>query len=253
VAYLAVDAHRTGGFAPLAWRTADGGRTWQSIAGDLPADGPVKLVREDPKNPSLLYAGTEFGLFASFDRGGRWLKLGGLPTVAVDDILVHPRDLDLVVATHGRSLYVLDDVRALQELNADVLAKEAHLFPPRPALGTNLLPGWGDWSGQGTFRGENPPPGALLSFHLKEPVGESVKITIANAAGVTVANLTAPGIPGIGRVSWDLKPTKDLLSEYRSGAPRFVPPGEYTVTLKYGGTKHEQKLRVEIAPGIETR
>jgi photosystem II stability/assembly factor-like uncharacterized protein len=253
VAYLAVDAHRTGGFAPLAWRTADGGRTWQSIAGDLPADGPVKLVREDPKNPSLLYAGTEFGLFVSFDRGGRWLKLGGLPTVAVDDILVHPRDLDLVVATHGRSLYILDDLRALQELNAEVLAKEAHLFPPRPALGTNLLPGWGDWSGQGTFRGENPPPGALMSFYLREPVGESVKITIANAAGGTVANLTAPGIPGIGRVSWDLKPTKDLLSEYRSAAPRFVPPGEYTVTLKYGGTKQEQKLRVEIAPGIETR
>ncbi len=253
VAYLAVDAHRSGGFAPLAWRTADAGRSWQSIAGDLPAEGPVKVVREDPKNPGLLYAGTEFGLFVSLDRGVRWLKLGGLPTVAVDDLMVHPRDLDLVIATHGRSLFVLDDLRPLQELTGEVLAREAHLFPPPPAFGTNLLPGWADWSGQAVFRGENSPPGALLSFYVKEPMGEPVKITVANAAGRTVANLTAPGVPGIGRISWDLKPTKDLLSEYRGGTVRFVPAGEYVITLKYGSVKSEQKLRVEIAPGVETR
>jgi photosystem II stability/assembly factor-like uncharacterized protein len=253
VAYLAVDAHRSGAFAPLAWRTADAGRTWQGIAGDLPAEGPVKVVREDPKNPGLLYAGTEFGLFVSLDRGVRWLRLGGLPTVAVDDLVVHRRDLDLVIATHGRSLFVLDDLRPIQELTGEVLAREAHLFPPPPAFGTNPLPGWADSSGQGVFRGENPAPGALLSFYVKEPIGEPVKITVANAAGRTVANLTAPGVPGIGRVSWDLKPTKDLLSEYRGETVRFVPAGEYVVTLKYGSAKSEQKLRVEIAPGVETR
>ncbi len=88
---------------------------------------------------------------------------------------------------------------------------------------------------------------------MKEPIGEPVKITVANPAGRTVANLTAPGVPGIGRVSWDLKPTKDLLSEYRGEAARFVPAGEYVVTLKYGSAKSEQKLRVEIAPGVERR
>jgi len=253
VAYLAVDAHRTGSFAPLAWRTADGGRTWHSVAGDLPGDGPVKLVREDPRNPSVLYAGTEFGLFVSLDRGGRWLKIGGLPTVAVDDLVVHPREMDLVVGTHGRSLYVLDDLRPIQELTPEVLAKEAHLFAPRPAFGTNLLPGWADWGGQGKFRGENPPPGALLSFYVKEPAGEPVKVAVTDAAGRPVANLTAPGVPGVGRVAWDLKLTQDLLAEMGSEGARFVSSGEYTVTLKHGSTKHEQKLRVEIAPGIETR
>jgi photosystem II stability/assembly factor-like uncharacterized protein len=252
VAYLAVDAHRSGSFAPLAWRTADGGRTWQSIASDLPADGPVKLVREDPKNASLLYAGTEFGLFASFDRGGRWTKLGGLPTVAVDDLLVHPRELDLVVATHGRSLYVIDDVSPLQQLTPEVQAKAVHLFPTRPAFGTNIFHGWADWSGHGAYRGENPPDGAIFTFYVREFTGEEVKIAIKNATGRPVANLKAPGTPGLNRVSWDLKPTKDLRSEYRGQDARFVAPGEYSVTLTCGKAKEEQKLRVEIAPGIET-
>ena len=114
VAYLAVDAHRGSGYRPLAYRTGDGGKTWQDISSNLPPDGPVKVIREDPGNPSLLFAGTEFGLFASLDRGGHWTTLGELPTVAVDDILVHPRDRDLVIATHGRSLYILDDIRALE-------------------------------------------------------------------------------------------------------------------------------------------
>jgi photosystem II stability/assembly factor-like uncharacterized protein len=252
LAYLAVDAHRSGTFAPLAWRTADAGRTWQSIAGDLPAEGPVKLVREDPKNPSVLYAGTEFGLFVSLDRGARWTKLGSLPTVAVDDILVHPRELDLVVATHGRSLYVIDDVSPLEQLTPETLAKDAHLFPPRTAFGTNPLTGWADWSGQGVYRGENPPEGAILSFYLREFTGDEVKIAIKNAAGRPVANLKAPGTPGLGRVAWDLKPTKDLKTEYGGQPTRFVAPGEYTVTLSRGHAKEEQKLKVEIAPGLET-
>ena len=91
------------------------GRTWLPIAGNLPAHGPVKVIREDPKNPRLLYAGTEFGAFLSLDGGTRWTKLD-LPTVAVDDIVVHPRDHDLVLATHGKSLFILDDVTPLQAL-----------------------------------------------------------------------------------------------------------------------------------------
>ncbi|HKC11728.1 MAG TPA: hypothetical protein VKI41_06685, partial [Vicinamibacteria bacterium] len=179
--------------------------------------------------------------------------LGGLPTVAVDDILVHPRDLDLVVATHGRSLYVLDDVRPLQELSSDVLAKEAHLFPLRPAVGFYPLPGFVDWGGTAVFRGANPPEGALISFYLKEYTGDPVKIAIKAPGGRPVANLTAPGSPGLNRISWDLKPTKDLLFDYGGEGPRFVAPGEYTVTLTSGKTKQEQRLKVELAPGIETR
>ena len=253
VAYLAVDAHRTGNYAPLAYRTGDGGRTWQSIAANLPAGGPVKVVREDPVNPNLLYAGTEFGLFASVDRGRRWFKFGGLPTVAVDDIVVHPRDRDLVAATHGRSLYVVDDVRPLQELTPAVMAKDVHLFAPRPAEGFYPLSGWAAWAGSAQYRGENPPEGALISFYVRRYTGDPVKISIADAAGQPVANLTGAGTPGINRVSWDLKPTKDLLSEYGGEGPKFVPSGEYTVTLTQGQAKETTKLTVKIAEGIETR
>jgi photosystem II stability/assembly factor-like uncharacterized protein len=253
VAYLAVDAHRTQDYSPLAYRTADRGRTWQSIAGDLPADHPVKVVREDPRNPDVLYAGTEFALFVSLDRGGRWVKLGDLPTVAVDDILVHPRDNDLVIATHGRSLYVLDDVTALQQLTAEVRDKPAHLFPPRPALAINLLEGFADWAGSAVFRGENPPEGALLTYWVKAYTGDPVKITVKSGGGIPVATLTGSGAPGLHRVAWDLKPTKDLLTEYGGEGALFVPAGEYTVTLEHGDTTHEQRLKVEVAPGVETR
>jgi len=253
VAYLAVDAHRTGNYAPLAYRTSDGGKTWQSITSNLPADGPVKVVREDPKNPNLLYAGTEFALFVSFDRGGRWVRFGGLPTVAVDDIVVHPRELDLVVATHGRSLYIVDDISALEQLSVEVQAKEANLFPPRTATGIHPLPGFGDWNGKSVFRGENPPEGAIVTFYLREYTGEEVKIKIANEQGTPVAKFKMVGRPGLNRFAWDLKPTKDLLTEYGGEGQKFLKPGEYTITLEYGKATETQKLKVEIAPGIETR
>ena len=253
VAYLAVDAHRGAGYRPLAYRTGDGGRTWQDIASNLPADGPVKVIREDTANPSLLFAGTEFGLFASLDRGGRWTKLGDLPTVAVDDIVVHPRDRDLVIATHGRSLYILDDIRPLQQLTPEVLAKDAHLFAPPAATAFFMLPGSADWAGKAVFRGENPPEGVQLTYFVKAYTGDPVKIAISAAGGPPVANLTGPGTPGLSRITWDLKPSKDLLTDYGGEGQKLVRSGDYTVTLTYGKVKHEQKLRVETAPGIETR
>jgi photosystem II stability/assembly factor-like uncharacterized protein len=254
VAYLAVDAHRSGDYRPMAYRTADLGRTWQPIASDLRTDGPVKVLREDPGNPQVLYAGTEFGLFTSLDRGAHWAPLGGLPTVAVDDILVHPRDRDLLVATHGRSLYIFDDVAPLAQVTPEVLARDAHLFTPRPALGAVLLPGFADWAGTtGVYRGANPPEGALLTYWIKEDTGEPVKIAIEGPGERPVANLTGSSRAGINRVSWDLAPTKDVLTEYGGEGKLLVPSGEYKVTLTYGKAKSEQRLRVEIAPGVETR
>jgi photosystem II stability/assembly factor-like uncharacterized protein len=254
VAYLAVDAHRSGQDGPLLWRTADTGRTWQSVAGDLPGDAPVQVVRESPRNPALLFAGTEHGLFVTFDRGGRWVKLGGLPTVAVDDIGIQARERDLIVGTHGRSLYVLDDFGPLEDLTPEVAARPEHLFPPRPAFGRYLLPGWEDSNGKAVFRGENPPEGALLTFWLREPTGDPVEIEIANALGQPVARFTFPEVPGLTRFSWDLRPTKDLRNEYGGQEKeRLLPAGEYQVRLKHGKAKQSQKLVVEIAAGIETR
>ncbi len=253
IAYMAVDAHRMGNYSPLLYRTADGGRSWQGIAAGLPVDGPVKVVREDPKNPNLLFAGTEFGLFVSLNRGGHWVKFGGMPTVAVDDILIHPRDADLVIGTHGRSLYIVDDIRPLQDLTAELAEQDAFIFRPRDAHGVHLLPGSSDWTGKADFRGANPPEGAIISFYLKAFLGEQLELKISNDLDQPVAKFKLTGTPGINRFNWDLRPTKDLLTEYGGEGQKFVRPGEYTIELAYGKLKAMQKVKVEIAAGIETR
>jgi len=254
VAYLVVDAHRAGDLAPRVYRTADGGKTWKSIASNLPTDGPAKVLREDLVQPDLLFVGTEFALFVSVDRGARWTALGGIPTVAVDDLRIHPRERDLVIATHGRSLFVLDDIEPLRRLSTDTLASAAVLFPPRPAFGRYQLPGWEPWAGSANYRGANPPEGALLTVWVREWTGEPVKLSIANEQGQPVANLTLPGSPGMNRTNWDLRPTKDVLTDFGGeGTSKLVRAGEYDVTLTYGKVTQKQKLRVEIAPGIETR
>lgn len=253
VAYMSVDAHREGNYAPLVFRTADGGKTWTSIASNLPAESPVKVVREDSKNPKVLFLGTEFGLWTTVDGGRSWFKLGDLPTVAVDDIHMQERDRDLVVATHGRSLYVIDDVGGLELLTPAVRAEAAHLFPPRPTVGFVPYPGFVDSNGNAVFRGSNPPEGALLTFWLRGFAPEGVKISITNAEGQPVANLTAPAIAGLNRVNWDLKPTKDVRTEYGGEGNKPVAAGVYTVTLKSGKTTSTEKLTVSYLPGVETR
>jgi photosystem II stability/assembly factor-like uncharacterized protein len=253
VAYMTVLGYPGGVYAPLAFRTSDAGKSWATIAGNLPTDGPVKVVREDLKNPNLLFAGTEFGLFVSLDQGKKWEKFGEMPRVAVDDIVIHPRDLDLVIATHGRSLFIVDDIRPLEALTPDVQEKAAQLFQPRPAYGYFPYDGWVDYGGGTEYRGSNPPTGALISFYVKEFTGDQVKLSVTNSEGRTVANLTAPGNPGIGRVVWDLKPTKDLLNDYGGQGQKFLASGDYTVTMSYGKVKDSQKVHVEIAKGIETR
>ena len=252
-AYLVVGVYRSGDYAPLVYRTTDMGKTWQSVAGDLPKDWPARVVREDPSNPDLLFAGTEIGLYASFDRGATWLPFGGLPTVPVDDILIHPRDHDLIVATHGRSVFIVDDIRPLEQLTPAVMEEKAHLFPVADAYGYEPLPGWVDSAGTSVFRGQNPPVGALINVWVKAYTGDTISVSIKSPEGLPVANLSAPGLPGFNRLVWNLKPTKDVLTEYGGEGLKFVHPGEYEVTLSYGGVTQTQKVKVTIAPGLETR
>ena len=254
VAYVAANAYRMGDDRPMIARTADGGKTWQNITGDLPNNVPVEVVREDPGNAQLLYAGTHFGLFASFDQGTHWLRIADLPAVRVDDIQIHPRTSDLVIATHGRSLAILDDARPLRELTPEIAAKAAHLFSVRPVLGTYLLSQFGEWSGKGVYHGANPPEGALLTIWLKEFTGDEIKIRITNATGSPVANLKAPGVAGLTRLNWDLRPTKDVTTEYGGEDPKkLMPAGDYTAELSFGQTKETQKFHVDIAEGITPR
>src|SRR5213079_1841229 len=163
VAYVVMNAYRAGDDRPLAFRTADLGKTWQPITGDLPANNPLEMVREDPVNPKLLYAGTHFGLFASFDQGTHWVRIGDRPAVRVDDVQVHPRTSDLVVGTHGRSIAILDDTVPFRELTPEIAAKPAHLFSVRSVTGAYLPTGFAEWNGKGVYRGANPPEGALFT------------------------------------------------------------------------------------------
>ncbi|MEY2537070.1 MAG: hypothetical protein QOG67_810 [Verrucomicrobiota bacterium] len=253
-AYVVTNAYRAGDDRPMILRTSDLGKTWQPVMGDLPANNPVEVVREDPVNPKLLYAGTHFGLFASFDQGTHWVRIGDIPAVRVDDVQIHPRTNDVVIATHGRSLAILDDGVPFRELTPDVAAKPAHFFPVRPVTGAYLQPGFVDSNGKGIYRGQNPPEGALFTVWLKEFTGDEIKIAVTKSTGQPVANLKAPGAPGLTRLNWDLRPTKDVSTEYGGDDPkRLVPAGDYNAELTFGTLKVKQTFHVDIAEGITPR
>src|SRR5437763_2312309 len=254
VAYVATTGYRTGDDRPSILRTADLGKTWQSVTGDLPPADPVEVVREDSVNPKLLYAGTHFGVFASFDQGEHWVRIGDMPSVRVDDIQIHPRTSDLVIATHGRSIAIIDDSVPFREFTPEIAAKPVHLFSVRSVTARYLQPGFVDSNGKGVYRGENPAEGALFTVWLREFTGDETKIAVATASGQPVANLKAPGTPGFTRLNWDLRPTKDVRVEYGGEkAERFVAAGDYTAELTFGTTKMKQTFHVDLAPGITPR
>jgi photosystem II stability/assembly factor-like uncharacterized protein len=254
VAYVAASAYRLGEDRPMIARTFDGGKTWTNISGDLPGNDPVETVREDPVNPKLLYAGTHFGLFASFDQGTHWVRVGDMPPVRVDDLQIHPRTFDLAIATHGRSIYVLDDSRPFRELTPEIASKPAHLFSVRPVNGAYSPSGFSEWNGKGVYRGANPAEGALFTVWVKEFTGDEIKIAITNASGAPVANLKSPGVAGFTRLNWDLRPTEDVLTKYGGDDPKkLMSSGDYTAELSFGPNKMKQTFHVELAQGITPR
>ena len=254
VAYVATNAYRTGDDHPTILRTGDLGKTWTSVTGDLPVNDPVEVIREDLVNPKLLYAGTHFGIFASFDQGTHWVRIGDVPPVRVDDIQIHPRSGDLVIATHGRSIAVLDDARPFREFTSEIATKPAHLFSVGNVTGAYLQPGFVDSNGKGIYRGQNPPDGAMFTVWVKEFTGDEIKIAITKANGQPVANLKAPGTPGFTRLNWDLRPTKDVSIEYGGDDPkRLLPAGDYNAELTFGQTKVKQSFHVDLAEGITPR
>ncbi|MCH8242222.1 MAG: hypothetical protein IH897_06385 [Planctomycetes bacterium] len=251
-AYVAIDGHRSDRFAPLVLMTTDAGASWASITGDLPDGGTTKVVREDVKNGMVLYVGTERAAYVSIDRGGHWVKLNGksLPTVAVDDLVHHPRELDLIAGTHGRSIYILDDASPLAQLTDDVLNADLHVFEIPDAKPRIYLPYGGIWSDR-MFKAKNPAMGARISYWLRDYPGEEVKITITDEHDNTIRKLKGSNRPGINRVVWDLQYEKhDRYDnpESRMGQTRFVPPGEYTASIKVGDHKAKRKFTVLPSP-----
>jgi photosystem II stability/assembly factor-like uncharacterized protein len=265
--YVAFDRHLLDDFQPYVYRTTDGGRTFSRISGNLPSKAYVHSLKEDPRNPNLLYAGTELGLFATYDGGRTWLELGmkNLPRVAVHDILVHPRENDLILATHGRSFWIFDDATVLQRTTAELLDRKAYLFEPRPALRfTMRFTRYG--MGDKPFAGPNPPTGALLTYYLRETPASDlpVKLQILDAKGQVLRELTQlPRNAGLHRVTWDLgleaaPPRRPLTAEQIaqmqmmgiSQRGTLVLPGVYTVRLVVGETQEERQLEVRIDPTV---
>ncbi len=222
-AYVAIDGHRSDNMQPWVFVTHDYGQTWTNIGGGLPAFGNLQVIREDPKNPNLLYAGTEFGLYISLDRGAKWEKfMNNYPTVRTDDILIHPRDGDLIAASHGRSIWIADDITPLQQWNPTVAASDVTLFDVRPAVAyhsdirLDIATG-----GEKEFEGENPLRGTAIQFYLRSAA--DVKVSIANQAGRTICEDNVKASAGINRVQWTL--VAPLLTQAPAGGGRGGGPG----------------------------
>ena len=188
-AYMAVDNHRLDDFTPHLYETRDYGQSWRDISAGLPQDDYVKVVRQHPANPNLLFVGMERGIFASWDRGDTWVDIrGNLPRVSVRGVKIQRQYNDLVIGTHGRGAFILDDIQPMVELT-EAMGQDAHLFDIRMATEWEM---WGRTSnfGQSRFAGENPDPGAWIHFHLSEEgaeaAGNSVDVRITDSDGVLV-------------------------------------------------------------------
>ena len=251
-AYVSVDGHRSDDLKPYVFVTKDFGQTFQSITSNLPASGNVQVIREDPKNKDLLFVGTEFGLFASLDAGKSWQKfMNNYPTVRTDDILIHPRDNDLIVASHGRSVWIADDITPLQQMTPQVREADATLFDIRPTIAwLNDQQNNQQVGGQKNFIGENAPRGAAISYYLKAAAGGDVKISIADVNGRVLRTLDGPKTAGINRVMWNLAPAPagGQQGGFGGGGGRggggAVEPGTYVVTLEVAGKKFTKPLQV---------
>jgi len=275
-AYVAIDGHRSDDLKPYVFVTHDYGRTWSNASGNLPAYGNVQVVREDPKNRTLLYAGTEFGLFVSLDAGRSWEKfMTGYPTVRTDDILVHPRDGDLIVASHGRSIWIADDITPLQQLTTAAAAQDVVLFDVRPAVAYQNDFHYDEYvGGYKQFEGENAARGTAIQFYLKSGVSADAKVSILDAAGNALCETSVAATAGIHRVQWTLVTPLANAGAGRGGRGGGAPgaggpggaapattcsggggggrggagagalPGTYTIKLTVGGRDYTKPVQV---------
>ncbi len=265
-AHVTFDAHRDGDFRPYVYRAEDFGARWAALHGGLPSgdgdlpSGSVNVIVEHPDNPEVLFIGTEHHVFASTDRGASWARWPGLPTTAYDDMVVHPREKDLVLGTHGRSIIIIDDVSALARYS-ETASDAAALYEPGPGTIMNY---WKDTSyrAQSVFMGENPVDGTVITYRLGAGSG-SAMLTVRNAVGEVVRVMSVPSEAGLHRVNWDLRhglPATDLPAwapHDPSVVPRplamrgpFASPGVYTIELSARGLVRTQHTLVRGDPDL---
>jgi hypothetical protein len=263
-AYVCIDRHRSGDYKPYLFVTHDFGKHWSSIAGNLPNDQYVRSVRQDLHDPNVVYAGTEAGLWISFNGGGDWHDFrNGLPTVSVRDIRIQPKWDDLLIATHGRALYVMDDIRALRMLPNG--AGRPFVIGPRTSYEYNMH---SDDEGTYTdYSGQNPPYGAIVTYYLTHEVkgGPSLQILDANKHVIRTVKGThkvhGKDVPymsnkvGINRYVWDfqidgpVKWTGAAKPQYQGpNEGPGVPPGRYYVRMAVEGKTYEEPFTVKADP-----
>jgi hypothetical protein len=276
VAYLAIDRHRLDDDTPYIYVTRDDGRTWSRADAGIPRASFVNVVRQDPVRPGLLYAGTEFGVYVSFDDGAHWQSLQeNLPVTSVRDIDVHGSDL--VIATHGRGIWIMDDITALRQMGA-VRPDAVTLFKPEVAIRLRPAGFTGTPMPKDEPMAANPPDGAIIDYVLPRAVRGPLTLTILDARGRRVRRYSSaehvpppnpaklkyapewahpPAIPGSGpgmqRFVWDLHYAK-LTQPDSAGASEdgvWAPPGRYTVELTVDGRDYRQPLTVEADPRVK--
>ncbi len=242
-------------YRPFVFKTEDFGETWTSITANLP-EGTVYVIAEDRKNPALLFVGTEMGVFTTINGGKSWARFGkGLPDVPlVNDLLIHPRENDLVVATHGRGIFITD-ITPLQEMTDAFWKEDIHLFEVEPkiqwSVRRNKLEGS---SGDRNSNALNEPAGLVINYLLKVALKDEVTIRIADITGEEKAALKGGNGAGLHSIVWDMRMPRPASSNAQAGPARFArgrlaPPGEYVVTLEAGGKKLTTKTRIREMPG----
>lgn len=269
-AYVTYDAHELDNRGVYVYRTDDFGATWQKITDGLPDGAPAHVVREDPNKKGFLVAGTDTGLYYSADRGDHWQSLkADFPTAAVFDVQFVKKSHDLLVATHGRGIFVLDDIRSLEELTPEVESSAFHLFTPSTGI---MFHTWRSGEGQSGYSVPNAPNGAVIDYYLKSAIKPApqegqriqrqgpVKIVISDENGRTVATDYGPGEAGVNRFVWSMqhdgptqytgqRPPQPNAFFNANRGPR-VAPGTYKVTVTASGQSETASVTVEADPNL---
>lgn len=207
-AYATFDGHRSDDFHVYVYKTTDYGKTWTAITNGIPDGKPVYVIREDLKNKNLLFLGTEFGAYVSRNAGQSWTDFSlNMPTVAIHDLLIHPRDNDLIAATHGRGFWIMDDISGLRQVTDSVLSQDAALLEPgKPGTKWLRLQRGGYGRGDLFFKGENPPQGVPINIYFKAKPDPATTLEITDATGQQKTTyILDKAEPGINRVLWDFQ------------------------------------------------
>ncbi|MBV9926474.1 MAG: sialidase [Acidobacteria bacterium] len=255
-AFVTFDAHTFGDLKPYVYKTEDFGKTWTPLVPEgSPVRGYAHVVRQDLVNNALLFVGTEFGLWVSLDGGGRWAqyKGGDLPSVAVRDISIHPRDNDLVIATHGRGIWIVDDITPLRALTPDALAKDAFFIEGRPTV--QSITGSGGWpNGDAEFVGANPDGDAVITYYQRRRhIFGDLKIEVFDPEGRLLKVIPSSKRRGLSRVTWSMRldPPKVPPAATLAGGAAYGPrvlPGTYTVKMTKDKEVYTTQLRVAPDP-----